>query len=415
MTRHLRYLLSFLLIIALTGCGFMGSSTASQPSSQQTAGTPTQATFPTTAPTNSSATVSPTEPTEPVDEILLLLSGMTLREKVGQLFIVAPEALETDEDQPTFSVTAMSDPIRQQLLLYPVGGIILFAENITDPAQLIAFNASWQEASNIPLFLCVDEEGGAVARLAKNKKFDLPQYKSAAAVGASGDPADGLEMGSTIGAYLKQYGFNLNFAPVADVNTNPKNTVIGSRAFSSNAEIAAIMVAAVAQGLRQEGIIPTFKHFPGHGDTAQDSHYGLATTDKTEAEMLSCEWLPFLQATEADCVMLGHIAAPQITGDMTPATLSRHMVTDILKGRLGFQGLVITDSLSMGAITKEYSSGEAALAALEAGCDLLLMPKNLGQAFEAVVNAMEEGTLTEEQLDAIVYRILVFKRLHGIL
>lgn len=415
MTRHLRYLLSFLLIIALPGCGLMGSSTTAQPSSQQTTGTTTQATFPTTAPTNSSATVFPTEPTEPVDEILVLLSGMTLREKVGQLFIVTPEALETDADRPTFNITAISDTIRQQLQDYPVGGIILFADNITDPQQLAVFNAALQEASSIPLFLCVDEEGGTVARLAKNKKFDLPQFKSAAAVGASGDPADGLEMGSVIGAYLKQYGFNLNFAPVADVNTNPKNTVIGNRAFSSDPGIAASMVAAVAQGLRSEGIIPTFKHFPGHGNTAEDSHYGIAVSDKTEAEMLNCEWLPFLQATENDCVMIGHIAAPQITADMTPATLSYQIVTEILKGKLGFQGLIVTDSLSMGAITGSFSSGEAALAAVQAGCDLLLMPENLPEAFDAVVAAVESGALPETDLNAIVYRILAFKQAHGIL
>jgi len=443
MPDRIRFTLCLLLIMVLAGCGFAEAGTTpssgsfphlfSNPPTMPATGStgsvvsptfpatiptipavPTTPTIP-TEPTIPTVSTVPTQPPEPVDEIAILLSGMTLREKVGQLFIVAPEALESGTNRPSYNITAVSDTIRQQLKKYPVGGIILFAGNIIDPEQILTFNAAWQEASSIPLFLCVDEEGGLVARLARNSNFDLPKYKNAATVGASGDPADGLEMGTTIGAYLKHYGFNLNFAPVADVNTNPKNTVIGNRAFSSDPTIAAKMVAAVAQGLRGEGIIATFKHFPGHGDTAEDSHYGIAVSNKTEAEMLSCEWLPFLQATENDCIMTGHIAAPQITGDMTPATLSYQMVTEILKGKLGFRGLVVTDSLSMGAITEAYTSGEAALAALQAGCDLLLMPKSLPQAFDAIVSAVEDGTITEDQLDAIVYRILAFKQAHGIL
>lgn len=418
MTRSIRCLLCFFLFIFLVGCGPDSSSgipTGSSPtaSSGDTATQTTQ--LPTQETTEASTTTTPSQSTEPPDEILELLSGMTLRDKVGQLFIVAPEALETVSNRPSYHITTLSDTIRQQLQQYPVGGIILFGGNIQNPQQLTAFNADWQAASTLGLFLCVDEEGGAVARLANNKAFDLPKYKNAATVGKSGDPADGLEMGRTIGTYLRQYGFNLNFAPVADVNTNPKNTVIGNRAFSSDPGIAADMVAAVAQGLREQGIIPTLKHFPGHGDTAEDSHYGLASSYKTREEMLACEWIPFRRATDLDCVMTGHIATPEVTGNMLPATLSYQMVTEILKGELGFRGLVITDSLSMGAITDSYNSGEAALGALQAGCDLLLLPQNLTEAFDAVVSAVEDGTFSASALDAIVYRILSFKQAHGIL
>jgi len=202
---------------------------------------------------------------------------------------------------------------------------------------------------------------------------------------------------------------------VADVNTNPKNTVIGTRAFSSKPETAAQMAAAMAAGLREQGIIATFKHFPGHGDTAEDSHDNLAVSHKTAGELAQCEWVPFASATENDMVMVGHIALPELLGNRTPASMSAEVVTGILKDQLGFDGLVITDSLEMGAVTDLYDSGEAALAALEAGCDLLLMPANLETAFEAVVEAVETGAYPQVQLDATVERILRFKEQHGIL
>jgi beta-N-acetylhexosaminidase len=265
------------------------------------------------------------------------------------------------------------------------------------------------------MFIAVDEEGGIVTRLAGNTAFDLPRYASAGAVGASGDPGDAREMGRTIGGYLREYGFNLDFAPVADVNTNPNNPVIGTRAFSNQPETAARMAAAFAQGLGETGIIATYKHFPGHGDTAEDSHSGLAVVYKTLEELETCEFLPFLEATSRDMVMVAHVSLPNVTGDMTPATLSRQIVTDILKEQLGFEGLIVTDAMEMGAIAETYGCGTAAVAALQAGCHILLIPENLPQAFDAVLAALEEGTLTVEWLDETVRKILEFKELHGIL
>lgn len=250
-------------------------------------------------------------------------------------------------------------------------------------------------SSAVCMLLSVDEEGGAVSRLANHAAFDLSAYESAAAVGATGDAAAAKSMGSTIGAYLKEYGFNMDFAPDADVNTNPDNPVIGKRAFSSDAAIAAQMAGAMAEGLRQQGIIPVFKHFPGHGDTAEDSHTGIAVSIRTAEKMRSCEWQPFEAAGSGDCIMVGHIAVPDINGDLTPATMSDEIVEGVLRNELGFQGLVITDSLSMGAITGQYSPGEAALGALQAGCDILLMPCGLQEAFDAVVHAVENGSLSE--------------------
>ena len=222
-------------------------------------------------------------------------------------------------------------------------------------------------------------------------------------------------MGETIGAYLARYGFNLDFAPVADVNTNPNNVVIGTRAFSSDPMIAGQMAAAFASGLGQKGVISTFKHFPGHGDTAEDSHSGLAINHKDRATLKKCEWLPFRKATSRDMVMVGHIALPAVTGNRVPATMSYEIVTQILKKDLGFSGLVITDSLQMGAITDSYNSVEAAVTALKAGCDILLMPNDLPSAFDGVRAAVEDGTLSEQWLNETVERILKFKQLHGIL
>ena len=345
------------------------------------------------------------------DPLDLILENMTLEQKVGQLFIAAPEQLLPAAGQ----ITAMSSSLAAAMEQYPVGGIILFGDNIRSPEQLLALNSALQSAGKLPLFLAVDEEGGAVARLARTGSFGLPRYSSAAAVGASGDPADALEMGRTIGNYLKTYGFNVNFAPVADVNTNPYNPVIGNRAFSSDPVIAAQMAASFAQGLGEEGIAATFKHFPGHGDTAEDSHAGLAVSYKTREALESCEWLPFLEAGSEDLVMAGHIALPNVTGDMTPATLSRQIVTEILKEQLGFSGLVVTDSMQMGAITADYTAGDAAVLALQAGCDLILMPADLEAAFAGVTAAVKDGTLSREWLEVTVRRILEFKVQQGIL
>ena len=371
----------------------------------------------TVAPETQAPTEMPTqpEPTELPDYVTSLLREMTLRQKVGQLFIVHPDSLDPPPNPEEKCATACTPAMMNAMENYPVGGIIMFGENIESPKQLQKFNADLQACSEIPLFLCVDEEGGLVSRLANHKAFHLTKYKSVASVGKSGDPAKALNMGRTIGSYLKEYGFNVNFAPVADVNTNPKNTIIGSRSFSARPETAGQMASAMAEGLRESGIIPTFKHFPGHGDTAEDSHDALAVSRKTAAELAACEWIPFGSATADDMVMVGHIALPNVLSDRTPASMSAEVVTGILKNQMGFQGLVITDSLEMGAITSLYPSDKAALGAVKAGCDLILMPANLEKAFDSLVNAYETGELDTADLDATVERILRFKERHGIL
>lgn len=354
----------------------------------------------------------PTPEPTPAAETTLTAADLTLEEKVGQLFIIRPDSLdltlpqEQIDDAKADGVTELTDVMRDALQKYPVGGVCQFGKNIVDPEQITAFNAALQEASDVPLFISVDEEGGAVARLANKDTFDLPRYESAAAVGAEGVDA-ACAMGQTIGGYLRTYGFNMDFAPDADVNTNPDNPIIGTRAFSSDAATAAEMAAAAADGLRTGGILPTLKHFPGHGDTAEDSHTALAVTYKTLDELQACELLPFAADTGLHAVMVGHIAAPNVTGDDTPATLSPQLVALIPDAE---NTLIVTDSLAMDAITAAYTPGEAAVQALQAGCDVLLMPNSLPEAYAAVLEAVQNGTISEERLDRSVNKILLYKQ-----
>ena len=355
------------------------------------------------------------------DGIEQILQQMTLREKIGQLFIIRPDELDLSKtteqigDSDNEGVTELSSDMAEELKKYPVGGIAMFGKNISTPKQITEFIDELQNASNIPLFIAVDEEGGRVARLANNSNFNVTKYKSASSVGESGDMEAAKDMGVKIGTYLHQYGFNMDFAPVADVNSNPKNTVIGNRAFSSDADVVTRMSKAMAEGLKSQKVIPTFKHFPGHGDTAEDSHKGIAVSYKEKEEMEACEWLPYKNLSNDDCVMVGHIATPKITGNMIPASMSYGTINGVLRKQLSFKGVVITDSLEMGAITNDYTSAEAAIDAIEAGCDILLCPSNLEEAFEAMIEAIKNGTISEERINESVYRILSLKQTYAIL
>ena len=390
-----------LWLLALTGCGAPAAGPA--PTARPAASAP-----PTAAPTAAPLTAA----------------DLTLEEKVGQLFLVRPDALDPArtpqqiEDPDAAGATALTDAMRATLARIPVGGVVLFGKNIADADQLTAFTADLQAAGRVPLLLAVDEEGGAVARLANSGALDLPRYESAAAVGAEG-PEAVRTMYRTIGGYLREYGFALDFAPVADVNTNPDNPVIGSRAFSADPQTAAACVRAAVEGLGEAGVLACLKHFPGHGDTAQDSHEEAAVTEKTLAALRSGEWAPFAAgiAAGAPLVMVGHITAPNALPPAESdrlAGFSATVLNDWLRGELGFEGLVVTDSLAMGAVTRRYSPGEAALAALQAGADLLLMPADLEEAYTAVVQAVESGRWPESELDARVERILAAKRAAGL-
>ncbi|RGY96861.1 glycoside hydrolase family 3 protein [Clostridium sp. AM58-1XD] len=339
------------------------------------------------------------------------LDSMSLEEKAAQIFMITPEAL-TGYTQ----VTQAGEASRTALEKYPVGGLIYFSSNLESPEQLKEMTGKIQEYSReitgLPLFLAIDEEGGKVARIANHEGFSVRVFDSMARIGESGDENAALEVGRTIGGYLSDYGFNMDFAPNADVLTNPNNQVIGSRSFGADPAVVTAMAKKVAQGLREQGVIPVYKHFPGHGATQGDTHDGFAYTDKTLDELKSAELVPFQDAASqnAECIMAAHIAAPSVTGDETPSSLSEKMITGVLRDELEFKGLVITDALNMGAIKNSCSSGEAAVKAVQAGADILLMPDDFEEAYGAVIQAVKDGTIKEERLNRSVQRILDVKR-----
>ena len=353
----------------------------------------------------------------PVDEVEAQLQKMTLREKVGQLFYIRLESLDpsiewtTYDDLASIKVLEVTENMKHVNENYPVGGIILYAWNIEDEAQLARIIPQVRALNGHPL-LCIDEEGGRVSRIANNPNFNVKKYESMAAIGATGDPQNAYECGNTIGTYLKHYGFDIDFAPVADVNTNPENVVIGPRAFSDDPAVAAPMVVNYLQGLKDAGITGCIKHFPGHGDTKADTHYGYASTQKTWEEMLDCEMVTFKAGIKWGCqlIMTAHIGAPKVTGSDVPSTMSPIILQDKLRGELGYQNIIITDAMEMGAITQQYTSAEAAVGSLKAGVDIVLGPRYFTEAFDAVMAAVNNGTLTEERINQSVRRILKLKK-----
>jgi len=341
---------------------------------------------------------------------------MTLREKVGQLFFIRPECLDTTinmqtEDYVSRQLRAVNEVMKTVSWRYPVGGIILYAHNIQDATQLTKFVRQIHDLPGWPM-ICIDEEGGRVARIANNPNFTVRKFESMAAIGETRDSTKAYECGNTIGKYLHQYGIDLNFAPVADVNTNPENIVIGNRAFSDDPYVAAPMVRNYLQGLKDAGVIGCIKHFPGHGDTKNDTHYGYAQTLKTWDQMLNCEIITFRAGIDWGCqmIMTAHISAPNVTGSDIPSTMSSIILQDKLRDELGYKNLIITDAMEMGAITQQYSPEGAATGCLNAGADIILGPQNFTRAFNAVVKAVENGSISEERIDNSVRRILELKQ-----
>lgn len=340
-----------------------------------------------------------------------VLGKMSLREKVGQLFIVRPEALAENSNAETAPATdRVDDAVISRIEEYPVGGIALFSRNITSAEQLPMFISDLQSSSKYPLFIAVDEEGGRVARIANSDFFNVASYKSMEDIGKSGDASKAEEVGRQIGSYLKELGFNLDFAPVADTNTNPQNIVIGDRSYGSDPALVARMVSAQLDGMHDSGIMGTLKHFPGHGDTKDDTHSGYVSIEKTWDELKECELVPFITALpKADMVMVSHITAVNVTSDKLPTSMSETMITGKLRNELGYDGVIITDAMAMGAVADNYTSAEAAVTAVKVGVDIVLMPQNLNEAFNGVMNAVTDGEISMERLDESVLRILKMK------
>lgn len=368
-------------------------------------------------------TPEPTQTAEPPveekseDELITeaaeaILSSMTPEEKLYQLFVVRPEELPGVTD-----VTVSDEAVRMAIEANPVGGIIYSTPSLISRQQTADMISGIQSYSKLGLFIALDEEGGDIARLGKNPDMGTTAFPTMTEIGDTGDTANAYNVGLTIGREIAELGFNLDFAPVADVNSNPANTVIGSRAFSSDPKTAAAMVAACVKGFLDSDMLCTLKHFPGHGDTYADSHYGEAEIKKTLDGLYGCELIPFKAGIDAGAqfVMTGHISVPNVTGDEMPATLSHGLVTELLRGELGFEGIVITDAMGMKAISDKFTSGEAAVKAIQAGCDMILSPENLSDAVEGLAGAVAKGEISQSRIDESVLRILKTKLYSGII
>lgn len=358
------------------------------------------------------ATPAPTptpEPTPTPDPVLTraeeLLAGMSLREKLCQLMIVRPEVLTGESP-----VTAAGETTRLALEQYPVGGLIYSVDNLVTQEQTREMIENTQSYSKIPLIISADEEGGNVGRLMYKLGttfiHSMYSYKD-----MGGDTA--YQNALTIGTDMVSCLFNTDFAPVADVWTNPANTVIGDRAYSDEFGQASELVAAAVRGFTESGVICCVKHFPGHGDTSTDTHEGAAVVDKSLEELRGGEFLPFEAGIEAgvDMVMVGHITVTAV--DDEPATISHEVITGLLREELGWDGVVVTDSLDMGALAG-YEIGEVCVKYLEAGGDIMLGIPDLAAALTALETAVTEGRLTEQRIDESALRVLMLKLSHGV-
>ncbi len=337
-------------------------------------------------------------------EIEKMIDGMPLEDKVAQMFIVTPEQLAGSGE-----ITEVTSELKSALDQYAVGGFICYEYNIVSEDQIREFTSGLQETSRYPLFLCVDEEGGIVANL--EDSLDLEKVGTAGAIGDTLDTELAYEAGVTLGTYVTSYGFNVDFAPVADVGL-VESAVMNSRYYSSDPETDADMVAAVTEGIQSTGASATLKHFPGHGSTADNSHTGAAVTTRTLEEMYETEFLPFEAGigAGADMVMMGHISAPNAAdGDEMPASLSPLFATDILRDSLGFDGVIVTDAMNMAAVTNYFDAGEAAVKAVEAGVDQILMPEDFELAYNTLLAAVNDGTISEERIDESLRRIYKIK------
>jgi beta-N-acetylhexosaminidase len=333
-----------------------------------------------------------------------LMASLTVRQKVGQLIMPWLMGHYTAFDSREF------DRISYWVDSLEVGGIII---SVGSPLDASAKLNALQERSAIPLLIAADLEWGSGMRLVGGTLFPM-----AMAFGATGRELDAYELGRATALEARAAGIQMTFSPVADVNSNPDNPIINTRSFGEDPQAVATLVAAYVRGAREHGLFTTAKHFPGHGDTQSDSHIDLPVISACWDRLDTLELVPFRAAVDAGvtAVMTAHVALPCIDGsdDPPPATLSHTIMTEFLRDSLGFDGLVVTDALTMGAIVNKYGPGETVVRAFLAGSDLLLIPADPSAAMTAMVQAVAEGRITMERLDRSVRRMLELKREAGL-
>lgn len=352
-----------------------------------------------------------------------LISRMTLEEKVGQLFVMRVYGHSaTDPDQADIDANLKEIGVRtaaELLTKYRVGGIIYFAwaHNTRAPHQIADLSNGIQKASlglprGLPVLISTDQEHGIVARVGEPATL----FPGAMAIGAGGSRSDARSLGRIAGRELRALGIRQNYSPVADVNVNPANPVIGVRSFGADPEAVASLVAAEVKGYESSHVAATAKHFPGHGDTVDDSHAKLPYIHHTREEWERLDAPPFRAAIAAgiDSIMTAHIVVPALDGSEDPATLSRPILTGILREELGYDGVVVTDSLGMEGVRTKYGDDRVPVLALKAGVDQLLNPPSLDVAWNAVLRAVRDGELTEDRLDESILRVLRLKARLGL-
>lgn len=360
-----------------------------------------------------------------------VVNSMTLDEKIGQMFIVDVPQLESSLKSVTSK--KLSKKMKKKLDLYPVGGVVLFSREIRSPKQTKRFLNNLQKDCDISLFTCVDEEGGSVSRIASNPKMKTTVFPDMYTIGLSQDKSAAKKVGTTIGAEISKLGFNVDFAPVADVldstiKTEENQTMaagssavlageIGSRSFGSDANVAADMVLEVVKGLKEQKVCATLKHFPGQGAASSDTHISAANVSKSINELRKSDFVPFSKGIKAgaDFVMVSHESLNSLTGDNTPACMSSLVIKDILREELGFHGIVITDAMNMQSITGQYSSKDAAVNCVKAGVDVILMPGDLEEAYNGLIDAVNSGEISKGRINSSVKRIIKCKIKHKIL
>lgn len=338
-----------------------------------------------------------------IDKIEEKIHSMSLDDKIGQLFIVG------------FDGQLINDEIINLIKNEKVGGLIYFSRNIIDSNQIVNLNNEIKSIENdIPLFVSIDEEGGIVSRVPE----EYAKIPSSGYIGEFNDENLSYNVGRIIAKELKGLGFNMDFAPVLDINSNPNNTVIGERALGNNSDIVSRLGIKTMEGLRDGGIISVVKHFPGHGDTDIDSHYGLPIVTKTLEELNGLEFIPFKNAIDngADVVMVSSIILSSVESEY-PATMSRKVINDILRESLNFEGVIATDDMTMAAITNNYNLTDAVIKSIDAGSDLVLVChgyEEILNSISAVKEAVINNILSEDKINKSVYRVLKLKEKYSI-
>lgn len=341
---------------------------------------------------------------EMLDEIInAAIEVMPIEDKVAGLFIVTPESITGVK-----TAKQAGEGTKEAMNKWAVGGLIYFAENLETKEQIAEMISNTSLYSKYPLFIGIDEEGGTASRVADAGFAE--NVGSAESIGETADPTQAYAAGESIAGYLKELGFNLNFAPVADIN-NIEDSYIGDRSYGSDSSVVASMATAMVQGLEENGVSACLKHFPGIGSSVEDTHVGMSDTDRSAEQLRGEEFVVFKTGIDAgvDFVMVSHLSVPALTGDNTPSSLSKAVVTDVLREELGFKGIIITDAMKMGAITEYYEADEAAILALKAGCDMILMPDDFEKAYNGVLEAVQNGTISEARIDDSLRRIYRIK------